>query len=90
MLVNTHVATASSDTGHVGASLDGVVSAASLAAAGAAPSSKYEGGGLQGFVLDLPANVDEAAAVKQLAARSDVLRVVPDTWVGIAVAASAY
>jgi hypothetical protein len=37
-------------------------------------------------VLDIPADVDEADAVSKLSAHQDVMRVVPDTWVGIAVA----
>lgn len=59
---------------------------ASLAAAGATPQTNFSGGGLQGFVLDIPADVDEADVVAQLSAHQDVMRVVPDTWVGIAAA----
>ncbi|KAF8068246.1 aprE [Scenedesmus sp. PABB004] len=69
-----------------GAGLDGLAPPASLADAGASAAQSFSGGGVQGFVLDLPANVDEAAAVAELAAHSSVLRVVPDTWVGIAAA----
>jgi hypothetical protein len=50
------------------------------------PQTNFSGGGLQGFVLDIPADVDEADAVSKLSAHQDVMRVVPDTWVGIAVA----
>jgi hypothetical protein len=68
-----------------GSSSDAVATA-SLAAVGAMPQTNFSGGGLQGFVLDIPADVDEADAVSKLSAHQDVMRVVPDTWVGIAVA----
>jgi len=41
---------------------------------------------MKGFVLDLPDQVDEDEVVNKLVAQQDVMRVVPDTWVGIAAA----
>lgn len=84
MLVNTTVSTGA--VGIAAGSSPDAVGPASLAAAGAAAQTSFSGGGLQGFVLDIPAEVDEADAVSQLAANKDVMRVVPDTWVGIAAA----
>lgn len=84
LLDNTAVSSAS--VGIAAGSSSDAVAPASLAAAGATPQTNFSGGGLQGFVLDIPADVDEADVVAQLSAHQDVMRVVPDTWVGIAAA----
>lgn len=64
----------------------GIVTAASLAEVGATSDTKFSGGEVQGFILDVPEGVDEAEAVQKLSSHQDVMRVVPDTWVGIAAA----
>jgi len=42
---------------------------------------------MTGFVLDLPDTLDEQDAISKLNADDEVVKVVPDTWVGIAGAA---
>eukprot|EP00878_Enallax_costatus_P044513 GHUV01053166.1.p1 GENE.GHUV01053166.1~~GHUV01053166.1.p1 ORF type:complete len:187 (+),score=37.31 GHUV01053166.1:164-724(+) len=64
----------------------GVVMPASLAEVGATSDNKFSGGEVQGFILDVPEGVDEEEAVQKLSSHADVMRVVPDTWVGIAAA----
>eukprot|EP00878_Enallax_costatus_P028896 GHUV01031253.1.p1 GENE.GHUV01031253.1~~GHUV01031253.1.p1 ORF type:complete len:402 (+),score=82.70 GHUV01031253.1:387-1592(+) len=59
---------------------------ASLAEVGATSDNKFSGGEVQGFILDVPEGVDEEEAVQKLSSHADVMRVVPDTWVGIAAA----
>jgi phage tail tube protein FII len=81
----THVSVAGSSDDAAAADS---VATASLAEHGAT-MNKYSGGGMQGFVLDLPEGMDEQEAILKLANSSDVMRVVPDTWVGIAAAAGA-
>jgi hypothetical protein len=85
LLGNTTVSSSSVGVAAGGSSTDAVATA-SLAAVGATLQTNFSGGGLQGFVLDIPADVDEADVVSKLSAHHDVMRVVPDTWVGIAVA----
>lgn len=72
-----------------GSGANGKVSTASLAEGGAALHNTYSGGGINGFVLELPDGLDEQEAVLKLTNHSDVMKVVPDTWVGIAAAAGA-
>lgn len=64
----------------------GVVMPASLAEVGATSDTTFDGGDVQGFILEVPAGVDEVEAVQKLSSHADVMRVVPDTWVGIAAA----
>lgn len=85
LLDDTTVSSSTVSTGAGGSSSD-AVAPASLSAVGASSQTNFSGGGLQGFVLDIPADVDEADAVSKLSAHKDVMRVVPDTWVGIAAA----
>lgn len=64
------------------------VSTASLAAKGAKLSNRYNSKHMTGFVLELPDGVDEEDAIAKLNAHDEVVKVVPDTWVGIAGAAA--
>lgn len=63
------------------------MSTASLVAKGAKLSNRYNSKHMTGFVLDLPDGVDEEDAIAKLNAHDEVVKVVPDTWVGIAGAA---
>lgn len=88
MLVNTTVTTSLDSAAgiQIASSAEPAIAVASLAAVGAKPRNTYSGGGMQGFVLDLPDQVNEDEVVNKLVAQQDVMRVVPDTWVGIAAA----
>jgi ABC-type amino acid transport substrate-binding protein len=88
LLANTTVTTSLDSAGavQIASSAEPAVAVASLAAVGAKPRNTYSGGGMKGFVLDLPNQVDEDEVVNKLVAQQDVMRVVPDTWVGIAAA----
>lgn len=65
------------------------VGTASLSARGAKLRNRYNSKHMTGFVLDLPDDVDEEDAIAKLNAHDEVVKVVPDTWVGIAGAAGA-
>lgn len=70
-----------------GGSGNSSVSTASLVAKGAKLSNRYNSEHMTGFVLDLPDGVNEEDAIAKLNAHDEVVKVVPDTWVGIAGAA---
>lgn len=78
MLAKTKVKTAAA------AGANSSVAIASLMAKGAKLRNTYSSKHMSGFVLDLPEDVDEEAAISKLNEHDDVVRVVPDTWVGIA------
>lgn len=84
LLKKTRVSLSAISTAAVNTS---AVATASLAEKGAKLHNTYSGGGMTGFVLDLPDTLDEQDAISKLNADDEVVKVVPDTWVGIAGAA---
>jgi hypothetical protein len=70
-----------------GGGSNSTVSTASLSAKGAKLRNTYDSKHMSGFVMDLPDGVDEEEVISKLNAHDDVVKVVPDTWVGIAGAA---
>lgn len=70
-----------------GSGSNSTVGTASLSAKGAKLRNTYDSKHMSGFVLDLPDGVDEEEVISKLNAHDDVVKVVPDTWVGIAGAA---
>jgi hypothetical protein len=78
LLAKTKVKTAAA------AGANSSVAIASLMAKGAKLRNTYSSKHMSGFVLDLPEDVDEEAAISKLNEHDEVVRVVPDTWVGIA------
>lgn len=91
LLSKTHVSIASdaSSSSDSGNSSSSSVQTASLFAKGAKLRNTYSSKSMSGFVLDLPDEVDEEDVVAKLNAHDDIVKVVPDTWVGIAGAAGA-